>query len=152
VRRAVATALCRVGTPRALQAALTLLEDPVPEVRVHAAAGLGATRNARAVVGLIKALDEEVDADVQLTMLTALGKAGTPDALRRLIKAAEPDSRLFRRKPLAYRVTAVQALGESSASMARAALSTLTKDRDREVRDAAARELAGRNRSPVSEL
>jgi HEAT repeat protein len=71
---------------------------------------------------------------VQFAILAALGKVATQDAVNRLVKAAEPDGLLFRRKSSAYRVAAVRALGEARTPVAAAALRTLLNDKDREVR------------------
>jgi HEAT repeat protein len=73
---------------------------------------------------------------VQFAILAALGKVATQDAVNRLVKAAEPDGVLFRRKSTEYRVAAVRALGESRTPVAAAALRMMLNDKDREVRDA----------------
>lgn len=141
VRRSVATALARLGTPRAIQTAQQMLSDPVPEVRVHAVQGLGATKWTRAVSVLSRALDAEQDAEVQAVILAALGRQATTEAVARLTRAAEPDGRLFKRKPTAHRVAAVQALAEAQTPAALTALRRFADDKDREVRDAALRAL-----------
>jgi HEAT repeat protein len=144
VRRSIATALARLGTPRAIQAVQQLLTDSVPEVRVHAAQALGTIKSPRSVVSLARALDSEVDAEVQSVILAALGRQGTDDAVARLVKTAEPEGRLFKRKPTALRVAAVQALAEANTPAASAALRRFAEDKDREVRDAAVRALRAR--------
>jgi hypothetical protein len=141
VRRSVATALARIGTPRAIQAVQSMLGDPVPEVRIHAAQGLGNTQWPKAVAVLSRALDEEQDAEVQAVILAALGHQGTEEAVTRLVKAAEPDGRLFKRKPTVLRVSAVQALAEANTPSAIAALKRFLQDKERDVRDIAARAL-----------
>ena len=141
VRRSAATALARLGTPRAIQAVQQMLADSVPEVRVHAAQALGTIKSPRSVVSLSRALDAEADPEVQAVILAALGRQGTDDAVARLAKVAEPDGRLFRRKPTALRVSAVQALAEANTPEATAALRRFADDKEREVRDAAVRAL-----------
>jgi HEAT repeat protein len=141
VRRSVATALARLGTPRAIQAVQQLLTDAVPEVRVHAAQALGTIKAPRSVASLSRALETEADAEVQAVILAALGRQGTDDAVARLSKVAEPEGRLFKRKPTALRVAAVQALAEASTPAATAALRRFAEDKERDVRDAAARAL-----------
>jgi HEAT repeat protein len=141
VRRSVATALARIGTPRALQAVQHLMTDSVPEVRVHAVQGLGGMKSPRAVAALSRALDSESDAEVQAVILAALGRQATDEAVARLVKAAEPDGRLFKRKPTALRVSAVQALAEANTPAAFAALKRYAEDKDRDVRDVAVRAL-----------
>jgi len=141
VRRSVATALARLGTPRAVQAVQQMFTDPVPEVRVHAVQGIGSTKSPRAVGVLARALDVEQDAEVQAVILAALGRQATEEAIARLLKAAEPEGRLFKRKSTALRVSAVQALVEANTPSALAALRRFTEDKDREVRDTAIRAL-----------
>lgn len=139
VRRSVAGALARIATPRAAEALRVALSDAAPQVRLQAATAL-ATRGGRdSGVALVAALDDEADAEVQLAILGALGRVATPDAVQRLIRAAETDGRLFKRKPVPLRVAAVNALGEARTPGALTALSTLLTDRDKDVRDAAVR-------------
>jgi HEAT repeat protein len=137
----IATALSRIGTPRAIQAVQQMFTDAVPEVRVHAVQGIGSTKHPRAVGVLARALDNEQDPEVQAVILAALGKQATDEAVARLLKAAEPEGRLFKRKPTALRVSAVQALAEANTPAALAALRRFADDKEREVRDTAARAL-----------
>jgi HEAT repeat protein len=141
VRRSVATALSRLGTTRAIQTVQHMLTDAVPEVRVHAVQGLGGLKIPRAASVLSRALDNEQDQEVQAVILAALGRQATDEAVARLLKAAEPDGRLFKRKPTALRVSAVQALAEANTPSALAALKRFADDKDREVRDTALRSL-----------
>ena len=145
VRRSVATALARLGTPRAIQAVQHMFHDPVPEVRMHAVQGLGNTKSPRAVSVLAHALDAETDPEVQAVILAALGRQATEEAVARLLKAAEPEGRLFKRKPTALRVSAVQALAEANTPSAVAALRRFAEDKEREVRHTAARALRPRS-------
>ena len=141
VRRSVATALARLGTARSIQAVQHMLTDAVPEVRVHAVQGLGSVKSPRAVSVLSRALDGETDPEVQAVILAALGRQATDEAVARLTKAAEPEGRLFKRKPTALRVSAVQALAEANTPAAQAAIRRFADDKDRDVRDAAVRAL-----------
>jgi len=141
VRRSAATTLARLGTARSLQAIEKMATDPVPEVRSHAVQGLGSVKSPRAVSVLARALDRETDPEVQAVILAALGRQATDEAIARLTKAAEPDGRLFKRKPTALRLAAVQALAEANTPAALAALRRFADDREREVRVAAGRAL-----------
>ena len=141
VRRSAATALARLGTLRSIQAVEKMATDPVPEVRVHAIQGLGSVKSPRAVSVLARALDHETDQEVQAVVLAALGRQATDEAVARLTKMAEPDGRLFKRKPTAVRIAAVQALVEANTPAALAALRRFANDRERDVRVAAARAL-----------
>lgn len=136
VRRAAATALAKLGTPKAVQALHTALRDNSPQVRLQAAAGLSSRKGQKSATTLAKALDEESDAEVQFAILGALGRLATTDAVQKLVKAAEPESRLFKKKPVAYRVHAVQALGLAGTNSAIAALQALVNDKEKEVREA----------------
>jgi HEAT repeat protein len=139
VRRAAAHALAKLGTQPAVQSLRAALVDPSARVRVQVATGLANRKGAKSATTLTRALDEESDVEVQLAILAALGRLGTPDAVSRLIKAAEPDGRLFKKKPVAFRVAAVHALGEIRTSAARSVLQSLANDKEREVREAVLR-------------
>jgi len=147
VRRSAATALGRLGSARSTQALERMVTDPVPEVRMHAVQGLGSTKSPRAVGALARALDRETDHEVQAVIFAGLGRLATDEAIARLTKAAEPDGRFFKRKPVALRVAAVQALAEANTPAALAALRQFVTDKDREVRDVAVRALRPRAES-----
>lgn len=145
VRRAVGASLARIGTPRSLHFASQALDDSSGEVRAHVAAALGATRHPRAVAGILKALDDEPDPETAITMLAALGRAATPEAVERLSAVARESGGLFRRRKLAaQRTAAVLALAEAATPAAMAVVDDLASDREPEVRDAARRSLAAR--------
>jgi len=139
VRRAAAHALSKLGTQPAVQSLRGALVDPSARVRVQVATGLANRKGSKSATTLTRALDEEADVEVQLAILAALGRLGTADAVNRLVKAAEPDGRLFKKKPVAFRVAAVHALGEVKTSAARAVLQSLANDKEREVREAVLR-------------
>ncbi len=135
VRQAVAVALGKLGTSRAVLALLQALNDTSHDVRVHAGRAIASARNPRAVPWIIEALDREEDPDVQASLLSALGAAPTEDGVARLIRAAEAGGILVR-KPAALRLRAVEALAEAGTPSAQHALKSLMGDRDREVRAA----------------
>jgi HEAT repeat protein len=142
VRRSATNALLKLGTPNALKSIYEAVNDDSPEVRMQAAAAISTRRDGRTSSTLIRAIEGEEDSDVQVAMIAALGRVATSDAIQKLLKLAEPDARLFRKKPTSIRVAAVQALGEVKTPAAVAALKELTGDKDREVRDTASRALA----------
>jgi HEAT repeat protein len=152
VRRAVAHALARLGTQKAVQSLQGALHDPSPLVRVQVVSGLAARKGNRSAGTLTEALDAEADIEVQLAILAALGRVATTEAVNRLIKAAEPDGRLFKKKPVAYRVAAVHALGDARTPAARAVLQTLANDKEREVRDAVLRVVVQSSRGESVDL
>jgi HEAT repeat protein len=149
VRRSSAAALAKLGTPTAMAALTNAMRDPSPNVRMQAVLAIAMRKEPRTTAIFLRALGDEEDADVQRTLLTALGRIATPEAVRRLIAESEPDTRLFKKKPVLMRVAAVQALSEARTPEAIAALEGLTKDREREVRDAATKGLAGGGQQPA---
>jgi HEAT repeat protein len=139
VRRSATDALLRLGTHSAREAVAAAVGDAAPQVRKQAAFAIAAAHDPQTATTLITAIDEETDTDVQLAMLLALGRVGTPEAVQRLIRAAEPERGLFRKKSTAFRVAAVQALAEAKSATAQAALRALASDKEKEVRDTVAR-------------
>jgi HEAT repeat protein len=150
VRRAATNALAKLATPQSRVALKKALKDTSPQVRATAAAGLVGKNGKETAATLLRALDDEPDLEVQIAILGALGRMGDPQSVDRLIKAAEPDGRLFKRKPAAFRIAAVTALGDARTPAALTALQELTNDRDKDVRDAAARALGQRASEPKS--
>lgn len=142
VRRSATNALLKLGTPPALKAVYEAVNDASPEVRMQAAAAISTKRDGRTSSTLIRAIEDEQDGDVQVAMIAALGRVATSDAVQKLVKLAEPEARLFKKKATAIRVAAVQALGEAKTPAALTALKDLTDDKEREVRETAARALA----------
>jgi HEAT repeat protein len=68
----------------------------------------------------------------------------------RLIATAEPDKGLFRKKPVALRVAAVQGLAEARSDVAVDALKALQADKDEDVRATAVYALGRRTRAVSS--
>ncbi len=141
VRRSATNALVKLGTPDAVKAVYEAVNDSSPEVRIQAAAAMATRRDARTSNTLIRAIEDEQDNDVQLALVAALGRVGTPDAVQRLVRIAEPEGRLFRKKDTMLRVAAVQALGEARTPAALTALRELANDKEKEVRETASRAL-----------
>jgi HEAT repeat protein len=142
VRRSATNALLKLGTPDAVKGVYDAVHDSSPEVRMQAAAAISTRKDGKTAVTLIRAIDGENDGDVQMAMVAALGKVATPDAVQKLVKMAEPEGRLFRKKDVSLRVAAVQALGEARTPVAVNALKELTSDKDKDVRETATRALA----------
>jgi HEAT repeat protein len=137
VRRAATAALMRLGTSRAMQAIQDALKDGAPAMRIQAAAALVTRKDVKTAATLVRALEEEKDDEVQAAFLLALGKLATPDAVQRLLKAAEAERGLFKKKATTFRVAAVQGLGEARTPEAVDALKALQSDKDEEIREAA---------------
>jgi HEAT repeat protein len=133
VRRAATSALMRLGTTRAMNAIQEALKDGAPAMRMQAAAALVARKDVKTAATLVRALEDEKDDEVQAAFLLALGKLATADAVQRLIKAVEAERGLFKKKSTAFRVAAVQGLGESRTPEALDALKGLVSDKDDDV-------------------
>ena len=146
VRHAAIVALMRLGTARSMPTIQEGLRDSAPQVRMQAAAALVGRKESNVTALLLRALDEERDDEVTASFLLALGRLGTPDAVARLVATAEPDKSLFRRKAVALRVAAVQALAEAQTGEALAALTALQADKDEDVRATAVYALGRRAR------
>lgn len=144
VRRSATVALTHIGTRTALAAVRDAMRDASAEVRLQVCVALSTQKEAALLPTIVDALDKEEDVEVQRALLTALGRIGTVDAVKRLASFAEPEGRLFRRKSTATRLAAVKALAEARTPDAIGILQDLSNDRDRDVRDAATRGLNGR--------
>ncbi len=146
VRHAATVSLMWLDTPRALPTIQDTLKDVAPQMRMQAAAALVKRKENNVADTLLRALDEERDDEVSAAFLIALGRLGTPSAVARLIATAEPDKGMFRKKPVALRVAAVQALSEARTDDALAALTMLQGDKDEDVRATAVYALGRRAR------
>ncbi|HEV8600934.1 MAG TPA: HEAT repeat domain-containing protein [Gemmatimonadales bacterium] len=141
VRKSVAGALARIGTPLALEWLRRMLEDPSQVVRRHALsqlAGVPARQLSRAVAEL---LEREEDPEIQREALLALGRSGSEEAIGTLAAWAAPTSRRYGRNPLPLRLLAVKGLAIAGPPAA-AALSGLVRDESPEMRAAVGTALA----------
>jgi hypothetical protein len=141
VRRSVAGALAKIGTPPTVEPLRQLLRDPAPAVRLQALQNVS-EQNRGLAMSIAVLLDSESHPDVLRELMLALARIGTSDAVQALVRASEPGGRLFRRKPQATRLAAVEALGAAGSTASAAALRGLTTDADEEIRRAAERALA----------
>ena len=96
IRIAVARALMRLRTTKAMQALHSVIDDANAEVRRLSAAafGLSGATSGGGVrppaARLSVALERETDEDVALEMLAALGRLGSADAIQRLLRLVLP--------------------------------------------------------------
>ncbi len=141
VRRSATVALARLDTPGARASLKEATKDASPDVRMSALLGLYGGDKQRVVAHILRSLPQERDPEAERSLMTVLAKLGTPEALQYLLNAAQPEKGFFRKKPTPTRVAAVSALADAADPTALAAIRASTKDRDREVRDAAARAL-----------
>ena len=139
VREAAAAALSRIDTPTARMALQRMLQDRSPHVRLHAA-GAFASSPAKTATPLATALEAESDADVQLGIIQALGRLGTPDAVQKLVRAVMPSN--LRPRPVTFRIAALEALTAARGHSAMPTLRSLLTDSEPAVRDAAKRLIA----------
>jgi HEAT repeat protein len=155
IRIAVARALTRVRTPKALQAVQACLDDPQPEVRRLAAAAFGLAGGTSGGIRppaarLTVALDREADEDVALEMLASLGRLGSADAVQRLVRIAVPNNvdatadranaeRASAARDPWRRIAALEALVRARGHAMVPVMELLMSDADRDVAAAATR-------------
>jgi HEAT repeat protein len=141
VRKSVAAALGRIGTPLALQWVRKMLADAEPAVCRQALVHLGGPVARELVSAIAELLDRETTIEVQREALLALGRIGSEDAIAVLAAWAAPTSKRFGRNPLPLRLFAVKGLALAGPG-AEAALSALSRDEAMEIRTPASEALA----------
>lgn len=141
VRRAVVTALGRIGSAGSVEPIRRALGDSSPQVRSQAAAGIEGARFRNVVPVLLQALESESHPEVQREMLKALGRVGTKEAIDVLVRTAQPPRGLFRKKHTTGRVDAIDGLRLANTAAALETIRDLLNDKDEEVRDAAEKAL-----------
>lgn len=141
VRRETVLALSKVGGEEAVPLLAKGLNDGEAALRGAAALGLGLTKLSVAVGPLLNRLPQESDPDVEVEIVRALGRVGDPRAVPVLAERAAGGG-FFSRIPSPIRVEATRALGEIGGEPARAVLQRLLRERNAEVREAAAKALS----------
>jgi len=141
VRRAVVTALARIGSPGVVEPLRRALADSSAQVRAQAAAGIEGAKFRNLVPVLLKALESESHPEVQREMLKALGRVGTSEAIDVLVRTAQPPRGLFRKKHTTGRVDAIDGLRLANTPATLATIKDLLNDKDAEVREAAEKAL-----------
>jgi len=141
VRQAAAQGLAEFPKSAfAADALLRAVPDSSPEVRLTAAVAVQARRDSRLAPVLVQQLEEEEEFDVQLALVAALGRLAAHDGVQKLVALAMPDQRLRRRREgSALRLNAIEALAEARTPAAMVALQKLLEDKDKDVRETAAR-------------
>ncbi len=142
VRKAVALALAKIGTPPTVEHLRRALRDASPAVRQQVALGVGRRATAAAMT-IVVALEEESDPEVERELTLGLGRIGSPDAVQALIKMVQPAGRIFGRKPVAKRLAALEGLRIAGTPAAMGTLQGLANDSDKQVRGAAQAALHG---------
>ncbi|MBA2627801.1 MAG: HEAT repeat domain-containing protein [Gemmatimonadales bacterium] len=145
VRRAVASALTKIGTPSTIEPLRQALRDPAAAVRLQAVQGLDGRKSRALAMTLAVLVDDEKNPDVASEMLLALGRIGSAEAVQALVRATAPNRRIFGRKSVATRLAAIQGLQTAGGAPATTALQALLQDPEGEVRTAAQKALAQLN-------
>lgn len=152
VRRSVAGALAKIGTPAAMDPLRRLLADPSAAVRLRAVSALNPRRARGIVMPLATMLEQETEDEIIRMAALALARIGTPDALQALAGYAKPNPRMFGlvagRAP-ERRAWAVEALGHAGPA-AEALLRSFLDDEAEAVAGAARRALESLVGPPVS--
>jgi HEAT repeat protein len=145
VRTAAASALAKLGTAAGALGARAARHDALArEQMVGSAEGAG---KSMFVDSLIRALEREEDSRVQMTMLASLAQLGTPLAIEKLTEIARSETGLLgRKRPMRLRVAAVHVLGDVRSAGALAALRSLLRDKEKDIRGAASWVMMGRKR------
>jgi HEAT repeat protein len=154
-RRAAVAALERFSSPASLEAIGFALLDDEPTVRLRAVAALALRGGEHGVRILAPVLDGELDREVRDAAVAALGRIGTPEAVQLLIRCAQGETAHPKKRSADYRLQACRALVLVRSPQAMAAVQMLRDDRDREVREGAARlvaQAARRNSGAFSAL
>jgi HEAT repeat protein len=136
VRKSVAGALAKIGTAATIEPLRNALKDASPMVRLHAASHIDGKKGRGLAMTLAVGVEQDSSPEVQREMLLALGRIGSQEAIQALTKAAEPGGKIFKRKPTALRLAAVEGL-QLAGPPAANALKHLLADDDAEVREAA---------------
>ncbi len=137
VRRAAAIALAKIGTPATVEPLRRLLKSGDPELRPLVAASIGGPGSRGLAMPLVALAEQEEDVGVVKEYYLALGRIGTPDAVKALTLAAKPGGKLLGRRPAAPRAAAVEGLRIAGGRSAAAALEALVDDADKGIREAA---------------
>ncbi len=149
IRIAVARALIRLGTAKAIAGLHNAIDDRHAEVRRIAAVSYGLSNSVSGGVRppaarLAAAFEQETDEDAALEMLAALGKLGSSDAIQRLLRIAVPPQNTEAGEKTApreawLRIAAIEALFKARGNAVLPAIEMLVNDQDPEVAAAAQR-------------
>lgn len=137
VRKSVAVALSRIGTPESLEPLSRMFRDPSPAIRVQVLGNLEGSKSRPLAMPLAALLETEEHPEAQREILRALGRIGTPDALLALRRVAQGE---VRRLPKRLRLQAIESLG-TVGTPGTQILRALAGDTDNEIGSAAAKAL-----------
>lgn len=149
IRIAIARALVRLRTVKAMHALHGMIDDEHAEVRRLSAAAFGIAGNVAAgghrppAARLSAAFEREADEDVALEMLAALGRLGSADAVQRLLRIALPPTPDITGaaapevRESSLRIAALDALVRARGTQMKPVVESLMNDPDVEVAAAA---------------
>ena len=153
VRKSVAIALARIGTPAAARHLHVSLRDQDPQVRLTVASVLQGAGLSGLVMPIVNELERDENPAVREELCRALGRIGTAEAVRTLENFARRKGNVFTpQRPSGDRRAAVEGLVLAGGDAAKQVLKELQKDRDKEVRNAATaglQALAARRTEPA---
>lgn len=133
LQKQIIVALGKIGDNKALDAILSILDSPYPDIRKHAAEALGNLGDERAVPSLVEKL-ADIGPEVRNASAYALGKIGDKQAVSPLLG-------MLKEKDPELRITAVYALGTLKAPQAISPLINMLDDDNPWVRKCAAEAL-----------
>lgn len=136
VRKSAGVALAKIGTSATVPALRKALHDPEPGVRLAVLKAVSGKNMAALAMPLVNTLDTEEDPKLKNEIILALGRIGTPDAVKALAQVAAPGGKLLGRRTSSQRLPAVEALGAAGSKEAKSVLRELAEDRDKTVREA----------------
>lgn len=139
VRRAAVRGLAMFKSTFTADALARAVQDEAPAVRLEAAVALQGRREPRLASVIVQRIDEETEPDVQLALITVLGRLAASEGVQKLIAMASGDQRGRRRITTSLRIAAIEAMGEARTPASMVALQKLLEDREKDVREAAAR-------------
>jgi HEAT repeat protein len=138
VRKSVAVALARIGTPAAARHLHVSLRDEDPDVRLTVARELKGSGLSGLIMPLANELEREEDPGIREELCRALGRIGNTEAVRTLENVARRKGKMFtQQRPSGDRCAAIEGLALAGGDGVRQVLMELTKDRDKDVRKAA---------------
>jgi HEAT repeat protein len=137
VRQSVGTALAKIGKPATVKYLSIVIRDRDPQVRAEVLKNIGGRGLAALAMLLVNAAETEQNETVLGELYRAMGRIGTPDSVRALIKATEPRGLIKGGLSPNMRMAAVEGLVLAGGAVAKERLNSLTRDRNKQVREAA---------------
>lgn len=136
VRLSAAVALAKIGTPETVRHLTKAIHDSDATVRLEVVKHVKSRGLASFVMPLLNCAQGEEDAEIRQECYRAVGRIGTPEAVRALHEAAKAGG-LLTRQSMVVRLAAIEGLGAAGGATARDTLQSSLSDRSKIVRDAA---------------